>query len=609
MIMRHAHPRVPDADWFAQTVSCRAACPVGTDAAGYVQAIALGQFDRAYDLARAHNPFPSVCARVCSAPCERACRRGVIDAPITIRALKRVVCEKTGAEAGATTRWHEPLGAVPRATGKSVGIIGGGPAGLAAAHDLRLAGHPVTIYEASREAGGMLVAGIPPFRLPRAIIRAEIRAVLEMGISLVTECVIGRDRSLDELLHLHDAVLITAGCQRGRTLPIPGVELDGVVRAVDALAEINVGRLSTLRAPIVVIGGGSVAFDAARSAQRTAAWGDLHTALDAARSAIRNTSSSVTLIAPESRAALPVPVEELHEADEEGVTVRAGYGVREILGNGRVEAVRVAPIASLFDATGRFSPVLMDGRDEDLPAATVILAVGQQSDTTFLAAHHGVASTAWEGVRTDADGRTAHPRIFAAGDVATGPRDLIDAIAAGQRAARSIHRAMSTAAMTAPERLPSTDGATHGPSTAHDTRRAFTLQPVSMPHRAWSGYDIVPRRTLPVLAPAQRQALDEVEQLLEDLDARREAARCLQCDVHVVLEATRCVACGLCVDVCPYACIALTPLEVSDDPTVTPSATPALALTLDEAACVRCGLCIDRCPPHALSFARAVTHV
>lgn len=599
---RHTHPQTPTADWYLETVSCRAACPVGTDAAGYVQAIARGEFDLAYDLARAHNPFPSVCARVCSAPCERACRRGVIDAPIAIRALKRVVCEMLGAEAGSlsgapsavATRWHEGHGVIPRATGPSIGIVGGGPAGLAAAHELRVAGHPVTIYEASTEAGGMLVAGIPAFRLPREVIRAEIAAILSMGVTLETGCAIGRDRGLDDLLREHAAVLVTVGCSRGRRLPIPGASLTGVVSAIEALQAINAGRLSTLRAPIVVIGGGSVAFDAARTARRTATWGDLHTALDAARSAVRSTSTPVTLIAPEAREALPVPSEELHEADQEGVTVRPGYGVRAIVGTDVVEGVTIAPIVSLYDAAGRFQPVLAEGRDETLRAATVVLAVGQQSDTTFLDATLGLEPTAWRGVRADADGRTSHARLYAAGDVATGPRDLIDAIAAGQRAARAMHDDLAVAAGL----VPSNRDARHGDE--------VVLAPVAMPHRAWTGYDTVGRRVLPVLRVAERQLHDEVEQLLGEMDARREAARCLQCDVNIELDAGRCIACGLCVDVCPYGCIALTPVSpASVDDLHQPA---ILALSLDEAACVRCGLCVDRCPPQALSFGRVMAH-
>ncbi len=597
---RHARPQPPTAKWYLETISCRAACPVGTDAAGYVQAIARGEFAQAYDLARAHNPLPSVCARVCSAPCERACRRGVIDAPVAIRALKRVVCEMVGAEAASPpgsaspprSRWHQGHGAIPRATGPSIGIVGAGPAGLAAAHELRVAGHPVTLYEAGAEAGGMLIAGIPAFRLPREVIRAEIAAILSMGVMLETGCEIGRDRHLDDLLREHAAVLITVGCRRGRTLPIPGAALPGVVSAVEALQAINAGRLSTLRAPVVVVGGGSVAFDAARTARRTATWPVLHTALDAARSAVRSTSTPVTLIAPESRETLPVPSEELHEADQEGVTVRAGYGVRAIVGTDGVEGVVIAPIMSLYDAAGRFQPVLADGRDETLRAATVVLAVGQQSDTTFLDAALGLESTSWRGVRADADGRTSHARLYAAGDVATGPRDLIDAIAAGQRAARAMHHDLAAGGSLAPRK--------------HDARHGdeMVLAPAAMPQRAWTGHDTVSRRVLPVLRVVERQLHDEVEQLLGAMDARREAARCLQCDVNIELDTGRCIACGLCVDVCPYGCIALTPASVD---ALRESA--LLALSLDEAACVRCGLCVDRCPPQALSFQRVVTHV
>lgn len=442
----------------------------------------------------------------------------------------------------------------------------------------------------------MLVAGIPAFRLPREVIRAEIAAILSMGVTLETGCEIGRDRSLDELFREHTAVLITVGCRRGRTLPIPGAALPGVVSAIEALEAINAGRLSALRAPIVVVGGGSVAFDAARTARRTAAWGDLHTALDAARSAVRSTATPVTLIAPESREALPVPSEELHEADQEGVTVRPGFGVRAIVGTDRVEGVTIAPIVSLYGAAGRFHPVLAEGQDETVRAATVVLAVGQQSDTTFLDVSLGLESTSWRGVRADADGRTSHARLYAAGDVATGPRDLIDAIAAGQRAARAIHHDLAAAAGYVPNHR-------HG----DERGDAVMLAPVAMPHRAWTGYDTVGRRVLPVLRVAERQLHDEVEQLLGEMDARREAARCLQCDVNIELDAGRCVACGLCVDVCPYGCIALTPVSPAS---VDDRQAPAiLALSLDEAACVRCGLCVDRCPPQALSFQRVVTHV
>ncbi len=190
-------PAVPDAQWLWENEPCRAACPVHTDAGAYVTAIAEGRFEEAYLIARAPNPFPSVCGRVCAAPCERACRRGSVDAPVSIRALKRFVTERFGVESfAANTMWHAAHGEVPPAGGPSVGVIGGGPAGLAAACDLRLAGHPVTIYEAQDRLGGMMVLGIPEYRLPRALIAREIEAIVELGIDVETNARIG-EHALD----------------------------------------------------------------------------------------------------------------------------------------------------------------------------------------------------------------------------------------------------------------------------------------------------------------------------------------------------------------------------------------------------------------------------
>lgn len=566
-------PHAPDGAWFERTVSCNNACPVHTNAAGYVQAVADGRLADAYDIARARNPFPSICGRVCSAPCERACRRQVIDAPIAIRALKRVVTTHFGVEADDLSRWHRAHGAVPPVRRPSVGIVGAGPAGLAAAYELRLAGHAVTVYEADREPGGMLLTGIPAFRLPREVVRAEISALLSIGIELVTSCRIGVEMTLDELRATHAAVLLTVGCARGRALHVEGSELNGVVRAVDMLRAFNAGTFAQLQAPVLVIGGGSVAFDAARAA-------------------VRATSQSVTLVAPEANDALPVPREEVHEASREGVIVRAATGVRRIAGDGRVGHVVVAPVRSLFDAVGRFKPVLQEGRDETLAARTVVIAVGQESDVSFVDSSLGLRTSPWGGVVVDRDGRTSHARLYAAGDVSTGPRDLIDALAAGQRVARTIRADLSCASTWL--------AAARAISPIEADAPPMPMRPAQHQRRYWSGYDVTARRSLPTLPPQERAHDDEVEKLLGLVDARVEASRCLHCDVHVMLDAARCVACGLCVDVCPYGCIALTRAGQSSsqvDATVS-----TFALTLDERACIRCGLCVDRCPADALAL-------
>src|SRR5512132_643105 len=216
-------PRVPDARWLWENEPCRAACPVHTDAGGYVTAIAEGRYRDAYLIARAPNPFASICGRVCAAPRAPACGRGTVDAPIAIRALKRFVTERFGVESfAATAVWHEAHGPVSPAAGPSVGVIGGGPAGLSAAHDLRLAGHPVTVYEAQDRLGGMMVLGIPEYRLARPLITREVEAILELGVDARTSCRVGTDVSLEGLLDEHAALFLAVGTGRGRDLDIPG---------------------------------------------------------------------------------------------------------------------------------------------------------------------------------------------------------------------------------------------------------------------------------------------------------------------------------------------------------------------------------------------------
>lgn len=548
---------------------CRAACPVGTDAAAYVALLAEGDFKTAYDVARAPNPFPSICGRVCAAPCERRCRRGIVDEAVSIRALKRVLCDRYGAEQGEDSRWHLPLGALPQTAGPSVGIVGGGPAGLAAAHDLRRMGVPVTLYEASTAVGGMMRWGIPPFRLPRSVLDAECEAVVGMGIEVRTGFRVGTDAPFESLLERHAAVLVTVGCQRGRSLDVPGAREPGVIRAIDFLR----GGSELGSGPVVVIGGGSVAFDAARSAWRAMSAYDGQTALDAARSARRSGALKVTLVAPEQTRDFAIPHEELHEAQAEGVEVEGGQGVVRIVAEDRVTGVEVAPVLSLRHPDGTFGPVLDLDQARILPAATVVLAIGQEADTDFLSALPTLERTPWGGVMVDAQQRTSDPRVWAAGDVATGPRDLIDAIAAGRRAAVS----MAQTLVPRPD-PPSPSAVAPSPPLRHPTR-------------FWSGYADVKRVALPVLAPTDRDLLSEVEHGLPAASGVQEAARCLRCDEQLDFSETRCIACALCVDVCPQGSLALLP-----------AGSGMLGLTFDDQTCIRCNLCVHRCPTDALHF-------
>jgi formate dehydrogenase (NADP+) beta subunit len=580
-------PSVPDASWLWANEPCRAACPVHTDAGAYVTAIAEGRFEDAYLIARAPNPFPSVCGRVCAAPCERACRRGSIDAPVAIRALKRFVAERFGVESfAASSVWHRAHGEVPAADGKRVGIVGGGPAGLAAACDLRLAGHHVTVYEAQDRLGGMMVLGIPEYRLPRALIAREIEAIVELGVEVETGVRVGETVTLDELLERHDALFVAVGTGRARGLDLPGHELDGILRAVEYLLNINQGFHVELGERVVVVGGGNVAFDAARTLLRADANDGrlaMTTTLDVARAARRAGVLDVTVVALESADEIPADPEEIEEAEREGIKILHRRGPHRFVAGPdgrRVAGLETIAVASVFDEQGRFAPVFTPGTEETMPADTIVLAVGQQADIAFLG--DTLEPTRAGGVQIDdATLRTAHPRIWAGGDVARGPRNLIDAIADGRRAAASIHAALTGAAVTRP-----------GHEVRVELRTGF--------RRLDSDYDAISRRPIPGTPAERRVGFGEVETGYDEHDARLEGLRCLRCFDNVMLSPELCILCGLCVDVCPPGCITIARADVVGAGTEQQS-----VLLLDEDLCIRCGLCVNRCPPGALSMVHA----
>jgi len=596
-------PSIPDARWLWENEPCRAACPVHTDAGGYVTAIAEGRFADAYQIARAPNPFPSICGRVCAAPCETSCRRGTVDAPVAIRALKRFVSERYGVESfGGAAEWHRGHGPVPPAGRHSVGIIGGGPGGLAAAHDLRLAGHAVTVYESQSRLGGMMLFGIPEYRLPRALIERECEAIVSLGIDVQLNCRVGVDVSIDELLERHDAVFVCVGAARGRDLDIPGHELDGVVSAIEFLLNVNRGYRVDLGERVVVVGGGNVAFDAARTALRAAAMNEeapvpamlaasarddarrgLTTTLDAARAALRAGVCDVTVIALESFEEMPAALEEVEEAEAEGIAIRFRLGPHRVVGNGRVTGLEAIGVVSVFDGQGRFAPTFDPGTEQVLPADTVILAVGQAPDVAFLPETLGIERTRFGGVAVDASLRTSHPKVWAGGDVAFGPRNLIDAIADGRRAAASIDAVLTGAQQP-----------------AHVADVAVELRVEPFYRRLATGYDGIARVTIPSVARDRRVGFAEVETGYDEGHAVLEGLRCLRCFDNIMLRPELCILCGLCVDVCPVDCISIVRADG-----IGVGTTEQSALLLDEEKCIRCGLCVNRCPPAALVMVNA----
>jgi NADPH-dependent glutamate synthase beta subunit-like oxidoreductase/NAD-dependent dihydropyrimidine dehydrogenase PreA subunit len=544
-----------------------------------VSAIAGGDDTFAYLTARMPNPFPSICGRVCAAPCELACRRGDIDEPIAIRALKRWACELGGVEsANAERLWSQAIDMMP-ARDERVAIVGAGPAGLACAHDLAAYGYHPVIFEAADRPGGMMVLGIPTYRLRREVISAEIRAILGMGVELRTNTRLGSDLSLSSLKREgYAAVFVAAGAMRSRDLQLPGIELDGVLKAVDFLINANTGYRVDLGDRVVVVGGGNVALDVARTALREQG-GTESAAFDVARVAVRLGARDVKVVALEARYEMPAHRFEIEEAEAEGVGIVHRLGPHRIVGRRHVEALETLDVSSVFDADGRFNPQMIEGTEKVIPCDSVILAIGQAPDLSWLQPEDGVDVSPRGTIAVDDTLATSAEGIYAGGDVAFGPRNLIDAIADGRRAAASIHRLV--AGVQEP---------------ASRLRRAI---PITTVRRPVPNYDAVPRVEVPSVPSERRVGSPEIELGYTEEHARREAARCLQCFLNISLDVDLCILCGGCVDICPEHCIRIVPIE---DIAGTQAEGPASALILQEDYCIRCALCIERCPTDALSM-------
>jgi len=616
--------RVPDLSFYQQTVACQSACPVRTDGRAYVTAIARGEYERAYLIARETNPFASTCGWVCGAPCEAACRRGKIDAPIAIRALKRFVNDRFGVflgevgesrlppawpgyvgptnafDLGNTTFPTSRSGLVaergrgPR-TGKRIAVVGSGPAGLSCAHDLALLGHDVTIFEAAPVAGGMLRLGVPEYRLPREIIDLEIQAILALGPQLKLGQSLGRDFHLADLRSDFDAVFLGIGTYQSRRLHIEGEQLDGVLRAIDFLINVNLnGYNLDLGRHILVIGGGNVAMDVARTAARLGqpaqSGGDLEVALDVARAARRlGTTHEVDCLVVEGQGEMLAEPLEVAEAEAEGIRIHNHIAPKRIVGDGRAVGLETLDVARAFDEHGRFNPQLVPGTERVWPCDSVIVSIGQTGALEWIQPEDGLRATPRGTVEVDpATLATPVPGVFAGGDIAFGPRLIINAVADGQKAARGIHAYLQ-------ERQPRV------------IRRGY--------------FTPIPRHAYPALGPARgflrrgrrhpplqpverRIGVAAVELGFDEVTAREQGARCLICSLNPIFNGALCILCNGCVDVCPTDCLKLVPVsDLAGDETlatIIAQRGARTAMLLDPTRCIRCGLCAARCPTEAV---------
>lgn len=590
-------------DWLERNFPCMWACPVHTEAGRYVNLIAQGRYEEAYRVARAPNPFASICGRICAAPCEDACRRAKLDQPIAIRALKRFVCERYGVESMIDmAKLRDSLGPAIRPKNKWVAIVGAGPAGLSCAHDLALMGYGVTVFEAHDVPGGMLRLGIPEYRLPRELIRLEINLILSLGVELKLGKALGRDFTLKDLRENgYEAIFLAIGAHKTRMLNVEGVDADGVLNAVDFLLNVNLGYKVELGERIAVIGGGNVAIDVARTAARLetgepVTTSDITAALDVARSAVRFGAKKVDMIVLEARDEMPADPEEVEQAEEERISIHNRRGPKRILTrDGRVIGLETIDVASVFDEDGRFNPKFIPGTEKVIEADTVIIAIGQTSDLSWLTPEDGIETTPRGTIQVDPQTlATTAPGIYAGGDLAFGPRIAISAIADGRRAARSIDSHLSDSQHPEPEFT----------ITLFDTA---DYQPIP-------GYTHIRRQPIPVLPLERRVGIAQVELGYNEAQAILEGSRCLRCWVNTIFEGnavqgTECILCGGCADICPEDCIEIVPLSrlalpeqseslLGDDlgAELQRASGRGMVLIKDEEICIRCGLCAKRCP-------------
>jgi NADPH-dependent glutamate synthase beta subunit-like oxidoreductase len=477
---------------------CKVACPAHVNVPGYVALIAKGRYKEALNLIRERMPLPGVCGRICSHPCESKCARKDVDEPIDILALKRFASDSVAEEIPS------PL---PRTKRDKVAIVGSGPAGLAAAYDLVREGYGVTIFEALPVAGGMLAVGIPEYRLPKRILQREIEYIKGLGVEIKTNTALGKDFSLNELFELgYGAIFIAIGAHKGGKLSIPGAELEGTIVGTSFLHDLNLGREVKLDGRVLVVGGGNVAVDCARTASRLGA-------------------KKVYMVCLESREDMPALDSEVKEAEKEGVIIYPSRTVTKVFGaNGRVSGVECLKLRRMeFDEDGELHIDAIEGSEHEIAADTVIFAIGQSPDIATVSGLGEIATTKRGTIAVNPETmETSQLGVFAGGDAVSGPATFIEAIAAGQKAASYVDLYLKGRVLRKPYPVE--------PIKAEDIE-------VEIPE----DIERVKRVKIPELSVAERAlSFKEVALGFTADMATEEARRCLNC------------AGALCREVCPY---------------------------------------------------------
>lgn len=497
------------------TSPCKTACPAHIAVQGYIRLAALGKYTEALELIKKENPFPAVCGRICPHGCESACTRGDIDEPIAIDEIKKFIADQ---DLNEKTRF------MPKKRndyGKKIAVIGSGPAGLSCAYYLAIDGYKVTVFEKQPKVGGMLTLGIPGFRLEKDVVNAEIDILRQMGVEFKTGVEVGKDVTIQQLREEgFKGFYLAIGAQAGRKLNISGEDEEGVIAGVDFLRDINLGNMPEMKGKVVVIGGGNVAIDVARSAVRTDA-------------------SEVSMYCLEQREEMPALPEEIEEALEEDINIFNGYGPKEILTeNGRVSGVVFKKCIRVFDENDRFSPVFDENDTITVEADYVLLSVGQSilwgdllKGTKVELNPNGTV------IADDLTYQTGEPDIFVGGDVFTGPKFAINAIAAGKQAAISLHRFVQPG-----------QSLTYG----RDRREYHSFDKANI---VVEGFDTTPRQRVGHTDTKKRGFTDSRITFTEE-QVKKETQRCLGCGA-VVVDEYMCVGCGQCTTKCKFDAISL----------------------------------------------------
>ncbi len=567
-----------DIGWVRQNIPCQTACPADTNVPAYIRMIIEKRYGRSYELNRMANVLPGVLGRICSRPCEDKCRHGWPGngEPVAICHLKRSAADHRSAGHRITENLYEP-------TGKRVAVVGAGPAGLAAAHDLTTLGHDVTMFEKEERPGGMLAYGIPEFRLPRDILEMEVHNAIRLGVDLKTGVGVGTgkdDVRIASLLRDHDAVLLTTGCMAALSLPLRNVErgrdiateVADAENGLDFLMELHRGETKVVGKRVAVVGAG-------------------FTALDCARVALRLGAADVTIHIRTTEEYIPVTKEEIHEAKREGVKIHGLRTPVELLldGGGKLTGVKfVQNRLGGWREGGRRQAIPIEGSEFDEPCDTLLIAIGQKTVNDILDVQ--VDLDRWGNVRLAEDGMTSVPGLFSAGDFVKGPTTVVEAVGHG----REIAIKTDTWLMGRERR-----------------KKVVKITPVPEPLRERS-FDFIPRQDVPTLPVNTRfdGLADEVETGYDDELAFEEAKRCYLCYHKYEIDVDNCIYCRACIEVAPRNCIKLVDgVEIKDNGTYgslheASEWDKVGAIWVDNNECIRCGACYMVCPTKCISITK-----